>query len=118
MDIFVLPLIHYCQSGVWKLPQGGTGLRGFLAPFKGRSTSCSAYAGNGNGRNTYSARVDQDGDLYLTRTYWGQSFTCKNTSQCGEITFLGYGISVELLVDNGGEGGGSISRCTGIFPIN
>ncbi|MGE6211732.1 hypothetical protein [Comamonas aquatica] len=74
----------FCQSGSWKIAQGGggKGMSGIWSAYKGMTTYCNI---RNMGRNFF-ASVDDEGNLrlWVTNTQSGKTtISCTNTPSCG-----------------------------------
>ena len=112
-------LILSCQSGSWKKAQGssgGTGIQGFLAPYKGMSISCMT-GGTAITRRGVSATVNDSGLVINLLNRSGSVVgTCVNTHVCGNATFTGLGVFYYASSTSDDGGGTTEYTCSALFP--
>ena len=117
-------LILSCQSGRWKIAQGGggTGILGTLSPLKGMMLSCTV---DPYGRNTVSGGLDDNGNIQLRA---GVSY-CTNVLSCRQNGFGRTNLRVEINQtgiigtltepnsDVGNGGSDYVTKCGASFPM-
>lgn len=117
-------LLLSCQSGRWKIAQGGggTGILGTLSPLKGMMLSCTV---DPHGRHTVSGGLDDNGNIQLRA---GVSY-CTNVLLCRQNLFGRANLRVEINQtgiigtltepnsDVGNGGSDYVTKCGASFPM-